>query len=131
MNKDSKEFKERVYNTCKRWRKTNQISLMYSRAKSRAKKKGIPFTIVKEDIIIPDRCPLLDQPFTNTYANPASDYNFVPSLDRKDNSKGYTKENIWVISFKANRMKNTASLKEVDIFATNWLRERVNQKEDI
>jgi len=36
-----------------------------------------------------------------------------PSLDRIDNTKGYTKDNICVISLKANRLKNSASLDEI------------------
>lgn len=39
--------KEAIYNNCKRWRKTNQVSLMFSRAKARAKIKQIEFNITK------------------------------------------------------------------------------------
>lgn len=112
--------KEAIYNNCKRWRKVNQAALMYSRAKSRAKQKGIEFTISKEDIVIPDKCPLLEVPFSNTYINPDANVDNVPSLDRKDNTKGYTPDNIWVISFKANRMKNTANHDEILKFCKNY-----------
>jgi hypothetical protein len=112
----------RVYETCKKWRKVNQASLMYSRAKSRAIKKGIEFTIEKSDVVIPEVCPLLGVLFTNTYLNPDDDYNHVPSLDRIDNSKGYIPGNIWVIAFQANRIKNTSSIQEMTIFCKNWLK---------
>jgi len=98
------------------------VGLMFSRAKSRAKKKGIEFSIEKDDIIIPEYCPLLGVKLTNTYVDPSASTDHVPSIDRKDDSKGYTKENIWVISFQANRMKNTASQAELTIFAQNWLK---------
>lgn len=113
--------KQVLYNNCKRWRKTNQISLMYSRAKSRAKKSDIEFSLLKEDITIPERCPLLGVKFSNTYLNPDDNPDYVPSLDRKDNTLGYTKENTWVISWKANRMKNTATIQELITFCENVL----------
>jgi len=34
-------------------------------------------------------------------------------LDRIDNNKGYIKDNVWVISRKANTIKNNASLEEL------------------
>jgi hypothetical protein len=39
--------------------------------------------------------------------------NNVPTLDRIDSTKGYIKENIQVISFKANRLKNNATVDEL------------------
>ena len=119
-NKDIYDLKTKMYNNCKRWRKTNQISLMYSRAKARAKLKNIEFTISKEHIIIPDKCPLLEVPFSNTYTNPEDPVDYVPSLDRIDNTKGYIPGNVWVISFKANRMKNTATHEEILRFGRNY-----------
>jgi len=111
-----------LYENCKRWRKTNQVGLMYSRAKSRARKKGIEFSIEKTDIIIPETCPLLGVALTNTYLNPGDCIDHVPSIDRIDSTKGYTKGNVWVISFQANRMKNTASAEELCVFSKNWLK---------
>ena len=37
----------------------------------------------------------------------------MPTLDRIDSNKGYIKENIQVISFKANRLKNNATIDEL------------------
>lgn len=122
IDKNSKQVKERMYEACKRWRKINQLSLMYSRARSRAKKKGIDFTITKEDVVIPYYCPLLGVPLVNKYEDPAVSRDHVPSIDRLDSTKGYTPDNIWVISFQANRMKNTASREELNTFCKNWLK---------
>jgi hypothetical protein len=78
-------------------------SLLYG-AKVRAEKKGIPFELDIEDIVVPDVCPVLLTPFTKGNTDTAA------SLDRLDASKGYVKGNVNVISRKANRIKNNASV---------------------
>ena len=60
-------------------------------------------TISKEDIVIPEYCPLLDIPIHR--CERGKGYN-TPSLDRIDNTKGYIKGNVWVISKLANSLKN-------------------------
>jgi hypothetical protein len=42
-----------------------------------------------------------------------------PSLDQKEPGKGYTPENIWVISSRANWIKSDASLQELQILVEN------------
>lgn len=38
-----------------------------------------------------------------------------PSIDRIDSTKGYTRDNIQVISWKANRIKGAASLQDLEM----------------
>lgn len=80
---------------------------MYHTAKHRAKKKGLEFSIDLEDIVIPDICPVLGIPLDRR------DMQHSPSLDRFDSSKGYTKDNICVISFRANSIKQDATFDEI------------------
>jgi len=89
---------------------------MYKRAKSRALAKNIHFTIVESDIVIPEYCPLLEIPLKLHYGGALDD---SASLDRIDTTKGYTPENIRVISRKANIMKGNASLEELRLYLTN------------
>lgn len=93
--------------------------ILFGNAQQRAKRKGIEFSITREDIAIPDYCPLLGIKLSKG-SEGGSDHS--PSLDRIDPSFGYTKDNIWVISMKANRLKNDATLAEMEMLVCNWKR---------
>lgn len=84
---------------------------LWKQAKQRAKERGLQFEISVDDIIIPDKCPITGIPLS------VSDglwSNTSPSLDRIDNSKGYTPGNIAVISFLANNFKADYGLAEME-----------------
>lgn len=78
-------------------------------AKHRAQSKGMEFTITLEDIRIPDLCPVLGIPLVKLSAERFNS----PSIDRIDNTRGYTPDNICVISYRANSLKNNASPEEM------------------
>lgn len=97
--------------------KKDYINLVYKNLKSSAKRRGIEFNLTKEDIDdigLPLRCPILDIPlkFNSSFADDDS-YSF----DRIDSSKGYTRDNLVVISLRANKLKNNASLEELQKIA--------------
>ena len=80
-------------------------------AKKRAKDKNLDFNLDLDDIILPQKCPILDIELKfNTNKVEPNSY----SIDRIDNSKGYVKGNIQIISFKANTIKSFASLDEIE-----------------
>ena len=83
---------------------------MFEGAKRRAKSKGLPFNIEITDIVIPERCPLLDIPLQDC-KGAAGDSS--PSLDRLLPHLGYIKGNILVISHRANQIKSCASVDEL------------------
>ena len=89
---------------------------LLGKLKTRAKQRGIEFDLTLDDIIIPERCPVLGIPLAFTVgeglkgmANEAA-----PSVDRFDNSRGYVKGNVRVISNRANLLKGSASLAEME-----------------
>lgn len=84
--------------------------IMVSHAKARAIDKGLPFDITTDDIQIPDVCPVLGIPLIK---GDGKRHDNSPTLDRIDNSKGYVKGNVMVISHRANLLKNSASIQEV------------------
>lgn len=95
-------------------------SRLLSEALRRSKKKGPFFDLKLEDIKIPDKCPILGIPlFKGIGACCANS----PSLDRKNPLLGYTKDNVWVISHKANSMKRDASPEELFMFGI-WVLEK-------
>ncbi len=78
------------------------------RTRSHAPPRGIEVSLSKEDIFVPDVCPVLGTAWD------WKDTEKVPSLDRIDNGKGYVPENVRVISYRANRLKSDATLEEME-----------------
>jgi hypothetical protein len=107
--------------------KRNIIHVLWKRTKDRALKKGYDFNLEESDITIPELCPILEIPI---FCGDRSNYNNSPTIDRVDNSKGYTKDNIKIISMLANTMKNSASIDELKAFCKNILN-YINDKDDI
>ncbi len=90
--------------------------MLWQRARDRTKKSGLEFNISVEDIVIPDTCPYLGLPLQVFKGAPGGRPN-SPSLDRINNEKGYTKNNIQVISQLANSMKASATKEQLIKFA--------------
>lgn len=101
--------------------KRNAVTLLERRmlrsAKERAIKNNLPFNISVEDIQIPSHCPILGIEISPSKQSVSPN---SPSLDRKYPALGYVKGNIWVISYKANTMKNDAD-KETLISFAEWV----------
>jgi len=117
--RSTKDYKKRAALLKKSNIKSNPLPTMLHRAKQRAKKKGIEFNISKEDIELPEYCPLLN---IKLEVGEAGNYDNAPSIDRIDSSKGYIKGNVWVISSLANTMKNKATLEQLKLFAKNIIK---------
>ena len=94
-----------------------QTGAMVRSARSRAKKKNLPFDIDRDYIrsIVPSHCPIFGMPleWSIRRANKAAPLPNSPSLDRIDPSKGYVKGNVWIISYRANQIKSNASHDEL------------------
>ena len=84
-------------------------------AKRRSKLYNLPFNLTEADIIIPSHCPVLGIPIFISWAHSHIQRNSpnAPSLDRIDNSLGYIKGNVQIISWRANNLKKNATSEEL------------------
>ena len=114
---DKRREWERDYS--KRRRQENPEYYLWKAAKKRAKDKGLDFDIEVSDIIIPQFCPLLNIPIEVTTGK-GRRLDSSPSLDRLDNSLGYVKGNILVISWRANFLKSDSGFQELQLLVNNW-----------
>jgi hypothetical protein len=108
------EKKAALKENYRKYRHNNPEKEMWKRAKYRALRKGIEFTIDPDDIEIPEYCPVFGckLEISDGKAMPNS-----PSLDRIDSNLGYTPENIWVICYRANWLKNNMTHEEIKMLA--------------
>lgn len=91
---------------------------MHLKARTRAKEKNIEFNIDVSDVVMPKYCPVFKKyELKKEPSGKAGPKPWSPSLDRIDNTKGYIKGNVQVISNKANSMKSNASPEELLQFA--------------
>lgn len=109
----------------KKYRSTRggQLKAMYYSARRRAELKGLEFSIELEDVLsCPSLCPVLgiEIKFNEPRNSPNS-----PSIDRYDNTKGYTKDNIRMISLRANTLKSDSSLEEIEKIY-NYMKKSLN-----
>lgn len=95
----------------KEYLKTNSPNLyLYRIARTRAKNQNVSFQIEVEDIIVPEKCPILgiDLFFTDGKLT-----DNTPTLDKVKPKLGYVKGNVAVISNRANRLKSCMNKEEL------------------
>jgi hypothetical protein len=89
---------------------TGRLKRLLRSARYRSKRDGIEFAIELEDLSLPETCPVLGIPIE---WREGSKLDNLPSLDRVDNTQGYTKQNTRIISWRANILKRDATLREM------------------
>lgn len=126
--------KEKVLEDVKKYREANRPKIqekgreyyrrklknrLLNAARARSRKYGYEFDLTEKDIVLPKYCPLLGIEMFVTESRKGSKHSSF-SLDRIDSSKGYTKDNVWVISHKANSMKSDSNYEDFKKMADNW-----------
>ena len=120
-NKESLLEYGRNYTANKRKDFNYRLQMLLNASKQRASKYNREHNITLQDIKdkypVGGKCPVfgIDLHFNSTGFRDNS-----PSIDRIDSSKGYTADNIQIISWKANSIKRNASLEEL-ILLVNYL----------
>jgi hypothetical protein len=89
----------------------NFIRRVLRNVKQRARMKNLEFSLKAANIKIRSTCPILGIPLI---AGHKGFYPNSPSLDRLDNTKGYTAENVRLVSMRANIVKGDATIEEME-----------------
>ena len=112
---------------------TNYYRNRHRQIRWRAKKANLEFDLTVEDVIelcSVTHCPLLGTPLTVAHETLGKGQRRnVPSIDRIDPSKGYTKNNVWTISQRANTIKQDSTWQELYQLALN-LKTKIESMED-
>ncbi|WP_332751786.1 hypothetical protein [Hydrogenophaga sp.] len=98
---------------------TKERHRMFMSAMSRAQAAGREFNITEEDIKLPVLCPVFGMMLKYTRGKRVDS---SASLDRIDCTKGYTADNVWVISWRANHLKNNGTSAEFERLASHLRR---------
>lgn len=102
---------ERARQTEALWRINNPIKRLLQTARQRARAKHIPFDLVADDLQIPIFCPVLGM---RLETGSGYQVDSSPSIDQIQPGAGYTKTNTQIISWRANKLKNNATIDELD-----------------
>lgn len=96
--------------------KTTKVSKGVERAlvsiRGRALKNDLHFNLTVEDLAVPEVCPVLGIPLKQWGENTGLQMD-SPTVDRLNPKGGYTKDNIRVISWRANKIKSDATVEEI------------------
>ena len=94
-----------------------EVRLLITRLRASAKKRGITFNLVESDLDevgFPINCPIFGVPMRFHRGKPE---NNSYSIDRIDSSLGYEPGNIVIISYRANKLKSDATVRELQLIA--------------
>jgi len=116
---ENKEYSldyQRKYQANRRKDFNYRLQMLLNASKQRASLKNREHTITLDDIKdlypVDGKCPVFgfDLEFNSQGFRETS-----PSIDRIDSTKGYTRDNIQIISWKANRLKAYATVEDLEL----------------
>ena len=110
----TQEQRKRLNSRIRQLRREDPTKFLLSECRGRAKEKGIDFSITLDDLVYTGICPILHTPLTVGNGKLSDN---SPTIDRLDNSLGYVKGNVWIVSYLANRMKSSATKEQLIKFA--------------
>jgi hypothetical protein len=101
----------------KKWTEENPLLNIWFRLKDRAIRKKLDFDLDVSDLTMPEVCPILGLSLEKGEKGKQAN---SPSVDRIDNTIGYIKGTIQIISDLANSMKRDATPEQLIMFA-DWI----------
>jgi hypothetical protein len=108
-NKNPEKFRAKTA----QWRIDNPAKALIVAARASAKRAGRVFEITAEDLLpLPEFCPVLGLKLV--YGATGGRKHSTASIDRIDNSRGYVRGNVAVISWQANELKRNATVAQLE-----------------
>lgn len=91
------------------------IHYLLKEARHRANRAGIDCTVTLDDLPpLPEKCPIFG---IDIIVGGRGRNGNAPSIDRIDPTRGYIPGNVWIISDRANRVKNNGTAAEHELIA--------------
>ena len=118
-------------NNCRVCRRKEQLEIAYrdpisyklGNIKSKCKAKRILYSLEYSDLApLPQICPVLKIPINLRLGEGNKNYDDIPSVDKMLPEYPYIKGNARIISFRANMLKNNASIEELKLLLEDALR---------
>lgn len=108
------KYPERIKEANRQYKLRNPANIIVWQAKDRARRQGLYFDLKLGDITIPEFCPVLGIRLAKGITKWADS---SPSLDRIIPALGYTKDNVRIISWRANNLKSNGTAEEFERIA--------------
>jgi len=121
-----REIIDRKRRSCIKCRPIVQkIYSMMNALKKRAKLKDLEVSVTIDDLftLYIEYCPVFGIRLNWNNRKPQND---SPSLDRIDINKGYIRGNVAIVSMRANRVKDNATIEELEI-VLDWMKRKLNK----
>ena len=113
-----------------KWKTADPIGYILNHAEGRARRAGIPFNLTREDLVMPDVCPVLGLPFEWGVGQMGWRNMRAPSLDKIKPQLGYISGNVRIISNRANHLKSNGTISEFEAVIAYMKREGCNRDLD-
>ncbi len=112
----------------KKWRDADPKWYKFICKRSAARRAGVEFSLEFDQMDWPDICPVLGIPLIYESGHGSNNDNYA-SIDRIDNALGYIPGNVAVISLRANKLKRDASLEELQLLVSWFMKvQRLSRK---
>lgn len=109
--------RELIRENARKYYKEKPECFVLHNIKTRAKKNGVPFDLVAEDLLAPEFCPVLGMRLERSSNPNGGVTDCAPTVDRLIPELGYVRDNIIIVSHKANRIKNDSTIEELEAVA--------------
>ena len=108
-----------------KYRTGNTLHRQFCTRKQSADRRGIPFTIEFEDIQQPKFCPVLGIELNYNWSGDHQRDEAKATIDKVIPSLGYVPGNVFVISWRANKLKSDMTLDELQKIM-DYIKEKTN-----